>query len=501
MQEFTLSDTPLDPAALQSVLRTPASGACATFEGWVRNHNEGRAVDALEYEAYPALAVSEGTRIIEEARRRFGLHEAACVHRTGALAIGDCAVWVGASSAHRDEAFRACRYIIDEVKDRVPIWKKEIYATGDHEWVRCDACAAHHHDHGHHHHAQDEPAIERAYYARHTTLPEIGAPGQDRLRQIRVLVVGAGALGCAVLPYLAGAGVGQLAICDDDAVALSNLHRQTLYAFTQEGQPKAQAAAERMRALNPFIEVRALPYRMTTANVTEILQDYDVIVDGTDNFEAHLLLNDTAVAQRKLFIHAALYQYEGQVFAWHPADNGPNLRALWPETPAPGTAQDCAAAGVLGPVTGTVGTLQATEVIKQILDLPGRLRGEMLVVDTLAHTTRRLKLPGAEALAPFAGLTDDPTCDLDDLPEYTLVDVRPEADAQSAPLHAADHVLPSDTTVDYHEALADLTGPVLLCCAEGRRSRILALNLRREGNPNVYALRGGITALVLRTAP
>jgi molybdopterin synthase catalytic subunit len=142
MTPFSLSQAPLAPEAYRAALQDPSAGACACFEGWVRDHNEGRAVTRLEYEAFEALANLEGARIVQEAMARYGVR-AACVHRVGSLEIGDLAVWVGVSSAHRGEAFDACRYIIDEVKHRVPIWKKEHYVDGDSGWVNCEHCAEH----------------------------------------------------------------------------------------------------------------------------------------------------------------------------------------------------------------------------------------------------------------------------------------------------------------------------------------------------------------------
>ena len=142
---FSLSSEPLHVEQLKSAAENPECGALVTFEGWVRNHNEGHDVTSLEYEAYEQLAVSEGNRILAEAREKFGLKQAVCIHRTGHLAIGDIAVWVGVSTPHRDAAFRACRFIIDEIKVRVPIWKKEHYLSGDSGWVNCEACAKHGH--------------------------------------------------------------------------------------------------------------------------------------------------------------------------------------------------------------------------------------------------------------------------------------------------------------------------------------------------------------------
>jgi molybdopterin synthase catalytic subunit len=161
MSAFRFSHEPIDPVPLRAELVDPHCGGFAAFEGWVRNHNEGQEVTRLEYEAFEALGVREGERIIEEAKKRFGVERILCVHRLGSLALTDTAVWVGAAAAHRDEAFRACRYVIDEVKHRVPIWKKEHYVSGDSGWVNCERCAAHAgghehahahaHDHAHHH--------------------------------------------------------------------------------------------------------------------------------------------------------------------------------------------------------------------------------------------------------------------------------------------------------------------------------------------------------------
>jgi molybdopterin synthase catalytic subunit len=148
MSAFRFSDGPFETGALREALADPAAGGFASFEGWVRNHNDGMPVTRLEYEAFEALAVKEGERIIAEARQRFPILAAACVHRVGSLAIGELAVWVGVSAKHRDEAFRACRYIIDEVKHRVPIWKKEHYVNGDSGWVNCER------DHETHEHAR-----------------------------------------------------------------------------------------------------------------------------------------------------------------------------------------------------------------------------------------------------------------------------------------------------------------------------------------------------------
>ena len=151
MKDFDLSREPIDPEAWRRRLFDKTCGGYAAFEGWVRDHNEGQQVLRLEYEVYETLARSEGLKVLDEAIEKFGVTRVACVHRHGALELGDVAVWVGVSASHRDEAFKACRYIIDEIKVRLPIWKKEHYVTGDSGWVNCERCATHGQEHGHEH--------------------------------------------------------------------------------------------------------------------------------------------------------------------------------------------------------------------------------------------------------------------------------------------------------------------------------------------------------------
>src|SRR5581483_9943439 len=242
---FRLSREKIDESSLREQLTDPAAGGYASFEGWERNHNEGLSVHHLEYEAFEPLALREGERIVAEAVARFGVEHAACVHRTGNLAIGEMAVWVGVSARHRHEAFLACRYIIDEIKHRLPIWKKEHYENGDSGWVNCERCAEHGHarqDHDHDPHSGPAPADPTRVpdYSRQMALREVGPAGQARLRAAKVLVVGCGGLAVPVVGYLAGAGIGRLGLLDSDRLEPSNLHRQTMYALSDVGQLKAE---------------------------------------------------------------------------------------------------------------------------------------------------------------------------------------------------------------------------------------------------------------------
>jgi len=511
---FRFSSTPLDESTLRTELSDPACGGYAAFEGWVRNHNEGLRVRRLEYEAFEPLAIKEGERIIAEAIARFGVEHAACVHRIGALEIGENAVWVGVTARHRDEAFRACRYIIDEVKHRVPIWKKEHYENGDSGWVNCERCAEHAAHTAHTHDDHRHPPVPAPDYSRQTALKEVGQAGQEKLRRATVLVVGCGGLGVPVMTYLAAAGVGCVGLVDSDRLEASNLHRQTLYSLADVGRPKVELAAARLRALNPEVEVRTHPVRLDAACAAEIIQPYSLVIDCTDNFAAKFLLNDTCVRLGKPIIFSSVYQYEGQLQVVRPERGSACLRCVWPEATRDGLVGNCAEAGVLGPVPGTFGSLQALEALKLLLDLPGQLTDELLMLDLLGlgvtrvrtrrgadcpdHARRRAgggdDTDQARAAAAAIELTFDP------LEEalaggFEVVDIREphELVRVATPCSTARH-LPVAQLL-HGPAPMRPTGKYLLVCASGKRSLAAAQELRSRGYGEVFSLRGGIAAL------
>ncbi|MBI2424389.1 MAG: ThiF family adenylyltransferase [Candidatus Hydrogenedentes bacterium] len=506
---FSLSETPLDLGMLRAATRDVEAGGFAAFEGWVRNRNEGKEVRSLEYEAYPAVAIKEGNRILAEAKDRFGVIHAECTHRTGHLALEDIAVWVGVSAAHRGEAFEACRYIIDEVKLRVPIWKKEHYVDGDSGWVNCERCAArgHGHDHAHHPHGHGAAPVQpAAYYARQLKLPEVGPAGQDRLAHARVLVVGAGGLGAAALPALAAAGVGHIGICDGDRIEISNLHRQTIYTLHQAGQPKAAAAADYLRALNPFVQVQTHPEKLTPDNVEAMLVDYDIVLDCTDNFEAKFLLNDAAIAYGKILVQASIYQYEGQIFVVNPHREGPCLRCVWPEMPDPGCVGSCAEAGVLGAVPAVFGAMQSMEALKILLDLPRQPENTMIFFDLLTLRTRRVTVnrnhsgcvcqSGKKELAWESHTGLELSWEAVEAAQGALlvIDIREEAEREAAPLDCPNLAFPASVFPLQHPPMS-VDQRTVLCCSRGFRSRYLAMALRKAGFPNVYSLSNGLQSL------
>jgi molybdopterin/thiamine biosynthesis adenylyltransferase/molybdopterin synthase catalytic subunit/rhodanese-related sulfurtransferase len=566
MAKFRFSRTAIDVPSVRAELADPACGGYTSFEGLVRNHNEGLSVRHLEYEAFEPLAVKEGERIIAEAIERFGIEHAACVHRIGDLAIGDTAVYVGASARHRDEAFRACRYIIDEVKHRVPIWKKEHYENGDSGWVNCERCAvptqdlgqvaihghdhasehsdahqhtgaaAHGHDHAHQHqhagahsqahehsaaahgHGHQHPAATAQApspipdYSRQMALKEVGPQGQGKLRASRVLVVGCGGLGVPVISYLAGAGIGRLGLVDGDRLEPSNLHRQTMYALADVGKLKAELATARVRALNPDVDVRTHPVRLDATTAPEMIGQYDLIIDCTDNFSTKFLLNDVCVQKRVPVIFSSVYQYEGQIQVVRPDKDGACLRCVWPEATRDGIVGNCAEAGVLGPVPGTFGSLQAFEALKLLLGLPGQLGEEVLVLDLLTMSISRVRAkraaahPGHAQTSPARTLTQaqaDTTpleVDFASLDEaraagFEIIDIREPQELEEipTPTRNARHI-PMAQLLHGNPAFTP-NGKTLLVCASGRRSLAATEELRSRGVNAIYSLRGGVTKL------
>lgn len=235
-------------------------------------------------------------------------------------------------------------------------------------------------------------------YLRQMTLPGWSLDGQARVQAMRVLVVGAGGIGSGLLPYLAGAGIGRIGIVDGDGVENTNLHRQTLYTTSDLGRPKAEAAAERLRAINPHAHIQPFPLRLTAENAAELMRDFDLIADGSDNTETRYVVNDACVELDKTLVWGAASGFQGQISVFNlPILNGlrgPNLRDLFPDPPA--DAPDCVDAGVLGPVPGSVGALMAAEILKIATGVGEPLSGRLLVFDARGMDWRVLKFRSLE---------------------------------------------------------------------------------------------------------
>ena len=243
-------------------------------------------------------------------------------------------------------------------------------------------------------------------YARHMMLREIGGAGQKRLKQAKVLVIGAGGLGSPALMYLAAAGVGTIGVVDDDAVDNSNLQRQVIHTDARIGQPKVHSAATAMKALNPWIEVRPYARRLDEDTAEALFAEYDLILDGTDNFATRYMVNRIAVKLGKPLIAAAMTQWEGQISVYDPANGGPCFQCVFPEAPAAGLVPSCAEAGVLGPLPGVIGSLMAAEAVKLITGAGETLRGRLMIYDALYADSRMMKTK-SRADCPVCGTSHD----------------------------------------------------------------------------------------------
>jgi len=354
-------------------------------------------------------------------------------------------------------------------------------------------------------------------YARHLSLPEIGAEGQQRLRRARVLMVGAGGLGCPALQYLAAAGVGTIGIVDGDTVDITNLQRQTLYGTSDIGRPKVDAAIERLKALNS--DVRFIPFQenLSPDNAKRIIRQFDVVIDGTDNFAARYLVNDACVQLDLPFIYGVVHRFEGQVAVFN-HDGGPTYRCVFPDPPTSGQIPNCAEAGVLGVLPGIIGTLQATEAMKVILGIGNPLSGRMLVADLLHNSWQQFEfvrqleqVQKAKAIdlhesyinescttGPAGSIQGDELLQLAGLPAGTaILDVR-NRDEQPRISHAFLHEMPLNQLTALADTL-DSAEPMLVVCQGGMRSQQAIDMLEAQGFGQLHNLEGGLAAHTERT--
>ncbi len=234
--------------------------------------------------------------------------------------------------------------------------------------------------------AFDPQELDR--YARHIVLHEIGGPGQQKLKAARVLVIGAGGLGSPAIQYLAAAGVGTIGVVDDDEVSLSNLQRQVLHATSDIGRLKTESAADAVARINPHVTLNGHAHRLTPENADALIADYDLVLDGCDNFPTRYLVNARAAAAHRPLVSAAIGRWEGQISVFRPWSGGPCYQCVFPEAPAPGLVPACAEAGVLGALAGVMGAMQAAEAVKLITGAGDPLDGRLMIYDALGATSR-----------------------------------------------------------------------------------------------------------------
>ncbi len=470
---FVIQEKPLCASALSEPLHNPKVGAWLSFEGRVRSEHLNKTVLHLDYEAYNELALKEVELIFSEAKEQFQIIEVTGAHRVGRLNVGELALWVAVGAKHRKEAFKAIEFIIDEIKARLPIWKKEFFADGTSLWVDCRDCLKHH----------VSSLDEKEYYKRQEILPEFALEGQNRLKNARVLIVGVGGLGCPALVYLAGAGIGEITICDGDSIQVSNLHRQFLYSTQNLGELKVDIAKEYINSMNPLVTIQTEAVFLTKDNCDALIEGYDIVLDCVDTVEAKFLLHDRCRAKNIPLLQAGIYRFEGSIQLFYHQKDEACLRCLWPQIPQ--NSSSCTASGILGSVAGVIGTMQATEAIKFLLQLKSVIKNEMLVFNLLNWDISRFvkkKNPSCILCSERSEASERPLreeWELDTLLGYELVDIRT--------LDLGD--LETEKFQDGRN--------YLLACQKGIRSKNIVDRLRRRGFKQFYSLLGGMHSLEL----
>lgn len=361
-------------------------------------------------------------------------------------------------------------------------------------------------------------SAELARYARHITIPEFGLEGQQKLKESSVLVIGSGGLGSPVLLYLAAAGVGRIGIVDFDVVDESNLQRQILFNVNDVGNSKAETAKKKLEALNPHIKIEVHNTMFTVDNAIELVSQYDVVADGTDNFPTRYLVNDACVLAGKTNVYASIFRFEGQVsvfnYEYEDGTRGPNYRDLFPTPPPPGLVPNCAEGGVIGVIPGIIGSMQASETIKVLTGVGDTLAGRLFLFDSASFETRILKvkpnpntkIEGLINYQQFCGIVPDnekenvkevTVQDLNRLinegADYQLIDVREPFEYDIANLNG--ELIPLNAVIESaHKISKDKK--VIVHCKSGRRSAKAIQQLEEFDSKfdNLYNLKGGILA-------
>ena len=347
---------------------------------------------------------------------------------------------------------------------------------------------------------------EKKRYNRHLILDSVGEKGQKKLKAAKVLVVGAGGLGCPILQYLTAAGVGKIGIVDNDKIDYSNLQRQVLYATEDIGKSKAEIAASKLAKQNDFVDFEVFNCRLTNQNALEIFQPYDIIVDGTDNFTTRYLINDACVLLNKPLVYGAIFKFEGQVSVFN-YKNGPTYRCVFPEPPEPGSSPSCSEIGVIGVLPGLIGTMQANEVIKLTLGFEGTLSGRLLLVNAKSMDFNEISINrnmSIKALsekeyknfdyAYFCGIPESENVVLNDLNihETFFLDVREEFEAPRLDTANLIEIPLNELKMRLNEL--DNTKEMVVVCQGGVRSLKAIEILKSEGFTKLKNLKGGVIA-------
>nr|WP_299421568.1 molybdopterin-synthase adenylyltransferase MoeB [uncultured Emticicia sp.] len=345
-------------------------------------------------------------------------------------------------------------------------------------------------------------------YNRQMLMPEFGIDGQVKLKNAKILVIGCGGLGSPILLYLTAAGIGTLGIVENDKIDITNLQRQILYATSSVGQAKISETTNRLRALNPLVKINQYPTLLSADNALEIIKDYDIVIDGTDNFPTRYLVNDACVMLNKPFVYGAIHRFEGQVAVFNHR-NSATYRDLFPTPPPTEQAPNCAEAGVLGVLPGIIGSIQALEAIKVITSIGEPLSGKLFVIDTLSMQSRIINIPKMPNSIKITQLIDyevfcgiksanDITFEaLQKLNDYQLIDVREKHEYEAR--NIGGELMPLSELEKYLSKISrDKT--VVIHCQSGVRSQ-KAIKILQEnfGFTNLVNLTGGLNKIVNNT--
>jgi len=483
--------------------RSSHCGGIFIFEGRVRLSNNKKLVKHIEYECHYPLAYNIFQQLIKKVKTKFQLNYFQCVHRVGKIEAGECALWLGIRSIHRNDSISACDYIITYIKNKFPIWKKEIYYNLKHSWINDSSILLNKN--------KIKNNNKKKYYSRQIIIPNIGENGQKILENKSILIVGAGGLGSVAITYLIRAGIGQIGICEYDIVEISNLHRQILYSFKDIGLKKSYILKEQLKDINPFINIEIYQKLLNIKNIKNFFKRYDLILDCTDNFSTKFLINDAAFLYKKPIIRASVHHFFGQIEVYNSKWNSACIRCLWSIFPDNQKIGTCAQNGIIGAVTGVIGSMQALTAIKYLLNIGENLKNKITMIDLLNIDHKNLN-SNKNKTCILCGVK--PTLTklnkknykykiinkieisyiefIKNINKYTLIDIREINEINENNNEYINFPMSSlPKQISFFSSQLQNNKKYLLFCSHGKRSLQAATWLRQLGFHNIYSLNEG----------
>ncbi len=369
--KFRITSSKINNNSVESIIKNNNAGSYLFFHGKVRNNNNKKNVKYLFYEANLILSKIEFLKIINEINNNFLIISIYCIHRCGIVLVGETALYIAVLSKHRKSSFLALQYLINNLKKRLPIFKKEYYTNSTSIWIN-NTCSC-----------DFENNQENKRYDKQKLIPFIKENGQLLLKNSKILIIGIGGLGSPALMYLSSAGIGNIGILEYDLLEAENLNRQFIYNPIEIGKRKSLLAKQKILNFNKKINLKILNYKINKKNIIKSIKDYSIIIDCTDNFKTKLLINDACYYAKKTLIRSSIHQMDGQIEVYNPLNDGPCVRCLWSNNTK--NVLSCNESGVLGTTSGIFGILQAQEAIKFLLKQKTLKNGEILFANLLEN--------------------------------------------------------------------------------------------------------------------